>query len=180
MSRPDREVSVSRQLRSTLVALTGVAALVLLAACGSSGSSKSEVADTSSTTRPTASSSTTAPGALPTLQLVDTGLGKVIADADGKVLYLYRPDGTAEVSTVPAAILQAWPPVVVKTPPTVGPGLDPHEVGSGTQPNGLKWVRYNGHLLYGFTGDAAPGDTNGNNINGVWFAVTAAGDAVGA
>ena len=37
-----------------------------------------------------------------TLQLVDTSLGKVIAGADGKVLYLYKPDGTAEVSTVPA------------------------------------------------------------------------------
>ena len=49
---------------------------------------------------------------------------------------------------------------------------------TGTQPNGTKWVRYNGHLLYGFTGDAAPGDINGNGIGGIWYAVTAAGDAV--
>jgi predicted lipoprotein with Yx(FWY)xxD motif len=166
-----------RTARSVVATVIGVLAL---AACGSSGGSSGagSGADTSSTTKPTGTSSTSAPGAKDTLTLVDTSLGKVIAGADGKVLYLYRPDGTAEQSTVPAAILSAWPPVVVKTAPTVGPGLDQSKVSAATQPNGMQWVRYNGHLLYGFTGDAAPGDTNGNNISGVWFAVTAAGDAV--
>ena len=108
----------------------------------------------------------------------DTSLGKVIAGADGKVLYLYTPDGDAEVSTVPAGILGIWPPVVAKTAPTVGTGLDQSLVSTGTQPSGMKWVRYNGHLLYGFTGDAAPGDINGNGAGGIWYAVTAAGAAV--
>jgi predicted lipoprotein with Yx(FWY)xxD motif len=178
MSARPREVPVLRKVCSTLALLAGALAL---AACGSSGSTSGggDVADTSSTSRPAgASSSTTAPGARPTLQLVDTSLGKVIGDAQGKVLYLYEPDGTAAVSTVPAPILQAWPPVVVKSAPTVGAGLDPAKVSTGRQPDGFTWVRYNGHLLYGFTGDAAPGDTNGNRINDVWFAVTAAGEAV--
>jgi predicted lipoprotein with Yx(FWY)xxD motif len=167
---------MKRNVRLVAAALIGV---VALAACGSSGGSKGagDEADTS-TTRPAATSSTSAPGAKDTLQLADTSLGKVIAGADGKVLYLYQPDGTAEVSTVAPGVLVAWPPVVVKTAPTVGAGLDQSKVSAGTQPNGMKWVRYNGHLLYGFTGDAAPGDTNGNGIAGVWHAVTAAGDAV--
>jgi predicted lipoprotein with Yx(FWY)xxD motif len=166
-----------RSTRSVAVIVIGVAAL---AACGSSSGSKSGGgADTSSTTKSDATSSTTAPGAADTLQLVDTSLGKVIAGADGKVLYLYKPDGTAEQSTVPAGILGAWPPVVVKTAPTVGAGLDQSKVSAAAQSNGMKWVRYNGHLLYGFTGDASPGDTNGNGIGSVWYAVTAAGDAVG-
>ena len=166
-----------RNVRLTLVALVGVAAL---AACGSSGSKSGAggEADTSSTTRSSDTSSTTAPGAKPTLQLVDTSIGKVVAGADGKVLYLYQPDGGAEVSTVPAGILGAWPPVVAKSAPTVGTGLEQSKVSTGTQPDGMKWVRYNDHLLYGFTGDASPGDTNGNGIGGVWHAVTAAGDAV--
>lgn len=161
---------------------TIVIGAVALVACGSSSGSKSgdSGADTSSTTKSPATSSTTAPGAEATLQLVDTSLGKVIAGADGKVLYLYKPDGTAEQSTVPAGILGVWPPVVVKAAPTVGAGLDQSKVSAAAQPNGMKWIRYNGHLLYGFTSDAAPGDTNGNGIGGIWFAVTADGDAVAA
>ena len=167
---------MKRNVRLVAAMLIGAVALV---GCGSSGGSKSDSgADTSSTTKPSATSSTSAPGAKDTLQLVDTSLGKVIAGADGKVLYLYQPDGSAEVSTVSAGILGAWPPVVVTTAPTVGTGLEQAKVSAAAQPNGMKWVRYNGHLLYGFTGDAAPGDTNGNGIGGVWHAVTAAGDAV--
>jgi predicted lipoprotein with Yx(FWY)xxD motif len=164
---------MKRNVRVAVAALIGV---IALAACGSSGGSTSSgngEADTTSTTAASATSSTTAPGAKDTLHL-----GKVIAGADGKVLYLYTPDGTAEVSTVPAAVLQAWPPVVVKVAPTVGTGLDASKVGTGTQPSGAKWVRYNGHLLYGFTGDASPGDINGNGISGVWHAVNASGDAI--
>jgi predicted lipoprotein with Yx(FWY)xxD motif len=163
-----------------LVAMTVIGAAVLVA-CGSSSGSKSDDsgADTSSTTKSAATSSTSAAGAEATLQIVDTSLGEVIAGADGKVLYLYTPDGTAEQSTVPAGILGAWPPVVVKTAPTVGSGLEQSKVSAPVQSDGMKWVRYNGHLLYGFTGDASPGDTNGNGIGGIWFAVTADGNAVG-
>jgi predicted lipoprotein with Yx(FWY)xxD motif len=154
---------MKRKVGLTAAVLVGV---VTLTACGSSGGSKSSgEADTTTTTKPSATSSTTAPGAKATLQLADTSLGKVVAGADGKVLYLYTPDGTAEVSTVPAGTLQAWPPVVVTTAPTVATGLDQSKVSVGTQANGQKWVRYNGHLLYGFT-------------SGVWHAVNPSGDAI--
>lgn len=167
---------MKRNYRITVAVLAGA---IALAACGSSGGSEGGGgADTSSTTKASSTSSTTAPGATATLQIVDTSLGRVIAGADGKVLYLYTPDGDAEQSTVPEAILSAWPPVVVKTAPTVGDGLDQSLVSTGTQANGEQWVRYDGHLLYGFTGDAAAGDTNGNGIGGVWFAVDAAGQAI--
>ena len=167
--------------RNVWLVAASLIGVVALTACGSSGGSKSDSgADTTSTTKSEATSSTSAPGAEDTIQLVDTSLGKVIAGADGKVLYLYKPDGTAEQSTVPSAILGAWPPVVVTSAPTVGTGLEQSKVSTGAQSDGAKWVRYNDHLLYGFTGDAAPGDTNGNGIGGIWFAVTAAGDAVAA
>ena len=165
-----------RTARPIVVLVVGFLALT---ACGSSGGSKSGAgASTSSTSRSTTTSSAPAASATATLQLVDTSLGKVIAGADGKVLYLYTPDGTAEQSKVPAAILGAWPPVVVTSSPTVGTGLDQSKVSTGAQPDGAKWVRYNGHLLYGYVGDASPGDTKGNGIGGIWFAVTASGDAV--
>jgi predicted lipoprotein with Yx(FWY)xxD motif len=33
-------------------------------------------------------------------------------------------------------------------------------------------VTYNGHLLYTYSGDSKPGDTNGEGIGGVWFVAT--------
>jgi predicted lipoprotein with Yx(FWY)xxD motif len=151
---------------------------LVLAACGSSGGS-SKSADTSSSS---SSSSTSSPlpftdGTSTTLQLVPTSLGKVVADSKGKVLYLYVPDGTATVSKVPVAALAAWPPVQADAVPTLGPGLTA-KAAANAQPNGQQWVSYNGHLLYGFTGDQKAGDVNGNGSGNIWYAVTAAGGPV--
>ena len=104
-------------------------------------------------------------------------MGKVVADSAGKVLYLYVPDGTATVSTVPAGVLTLWPPVQATAVPTLGPGLTAKS-STGAQPNGQQWVLYNGHLLYGYTGDTKAGDVNGNALGNVWYAVTAAGEPV--
>lgn len=151
-----------------------VAFAVVVAACGSSGASKAGSGD-GSTTSSTTSGSTDATST--TLQLVKTTLGKVVADSDGKVLYLYVPDGTSTVSTVSAGTLAAWPPVQATGVPTLGPGLTAKS-STGAQPNGEEWVMYNGHLLYGFTGDTKAGDVTGNGLGSVWYAVTAAGEPV--
>ena len=153
-----------------------VAFAVVIAACGSSSASKaSDKSTTTSTTTTTTAGSTDATST--TLQLVDTTLGKVVADSDGKVLYLYVPDGTSTVSKVSAGTLAAWPPVKATGVPTLGPGLTAKS-STGKQPNGEEWVMYNGHLLYGFTGDTKAGDVNGNALGDIWYAVTAAGEPV--
>ena len=158
-----------------------VAFAIVIAACGSSSSkggtygSGDKKRGTSSSSSTPVSSSTDATST--TLQLVDTALGKVVADSDGKVLYLYVPDGTSTESKVTGGLLAAWPPVQADATPTLGPGLTA-KVSTGTQPNGQKWVMYNGHLLYRFTGDQKAGDVNGNGLSNVWYAVTAAGEPV--
>ena len=40
-------------------------------------------------------------------------------------------------------------------------------------------VTYAGHPLYRYSGDTAPGDTNGNEVGDVWYAVNAAGEPAG-
>jgi predicted lipoprotein with Yx(FWY)xxD motif len=152
-----------------------VAFAVVVAACGSSASKAKSTDTTTTTTTTTTAGSTDA--ASTTLQLVNTTLGKVVADSDGKVLYLYVPDGTSTVSKVSAGTLAAWPPVKATGVPTLGPGLTAKS-STGTQPNGEKWVMYNGHLLYRFTGDTKAGDVNGNGLANIWYAVTAAGEPV--
>ena len=44
--------------------------------------------------------------------------------------------------------------------------------------NGDGQVTYAGHPLYTYSGDIAAGDTNGEGISGLWFAVSTAGDKV--
>ncbi len=154
-----------------------VAFALVIAACGSSGGSKGSAADTGTTKKTTTTSAAGTDATSTTLQLVDTALGKVVADSAGKTLYLYVPDGTATVSKVSAGTLAAWPPVKADATPTVGPGLTA-KPSTAKQPNGEEWVAYNGHLLYGFTGDAKAGDVNGNGLGNVWYAVTAAGGPV--
>lgn len=156
-----------------------IACAIGVAACGSSSSSTAKTPASTPSSKPTSSGSTSESSdpSSTTLQLVKTPLGKVVADSAGKVLYLYVPDGAATVSTVPAGVLAAWPAVQATGVPTLGPGLTA-KASTGAQPNGQQWVLYNGHLLYGFTGDTKAGDVNGNAIGNVWYAVTAAGEPV--
>ena len=54
-------------------------------------------------------------------------------------------------------------------------------LGTTTRSDGGKQVTYNGHPLYLFAGDNAPGDTNGQGFDafgGSWFALSAAGNQV--
>jgi predicted lipoprotein with Yx(FWY)xxD motif len=61
-----------------------------------------------------------------------------------------------------------WPPVTGTA--AAGPGL-PGRVGTITRTDGSRQLTYNGHLLYTYVGDTAPGQANGNNLNlngGLW------------
>lgn len=48
-----------------------------------------------------------------------------------------------------------------------------------TREDGAEQVTYGGWPLYHFAGDEAPGDTNGQGVNDVWFVVDPSGEAVG-
>ena len=40
-----------------------------------------------------------------------------------------------------------------------------------TRTGGIKQVTYGGHPLYYFKGDTAPGQTNGEGVEGVWYLI---------
>ena len=153
------------------------------AACSSDGDSTS-TSDRYGSSNPTsttaASTSTTgAPAAAAgpaTAQVGDTRLGKVVVDAQGRTLYLFGSDqGTT--SSCSASCRQTWAPVVDGgSAARAGTGLDAAKLTTVVQADGVRQVAYNGHLLYTYAGDRAAGDTNGQGVGGVWFAVTAAGD----
>lgn len=174
-----------KRWRVMLVGLVGTA--VLLAACSSS--SKSSTSKTTTTPAPVVSTTSSSPStstpstsvaAHATLAVVtNSKLGKqIIVAASGKTVYLYVPDGTSTTSKVPAALKSVWPAVTASGTSTVGASLDKTKLAVDPQPDGTKQVAYNGHLLYTFQGDAAPGSASGERLGGIWFVLSPAGTKI--
>jgi predicted lipoprotein with Yx(FWY)xxD motif len=108
-------------------------------------------------------------------------LGKVLVDSRGRTLYLFRKDAGGRSSCVVAACAAAWPPVRAQGMPLAGTGLSPAKLTTTARSDGAPQVLYNGHPLYRYTGDAKPGDTNGQRLTAfgaAWFAVSGAGQVV--
>lgn len=115
--------------------------------------------------------------AKPVVAVGSTGLGDVLVDGDGRTLYLFTRD-SAGTSVCEGSCVEQWPPLIVSSDPGAGQGADQAKVGTITRSNGERQVTYAGKPLYRYKADAKPGDTKGHGVNGVWFAVTAAGEQV--
>lgn len=154
-------------MRNRLLALMVlVAAALLAAACGSSSPGSGGASGTSSS--PASSGS-----ALKTTTI--SGV-TVLTNAKGFTLYWFVPD-TSTKSNCNGSCAQIWPPV--KGPATAGSGVT-GKLGTITRSDGSTQATYDGHPLYTYTADTAPGQANGNGINvsgGVWHEVTASGAA---
>ena len=106
---------------------------------------------------------------------------QVLVDSNGMTLYLFVPDGTATQSTVPAQFKPNWPPVTAVGAPTAGPGIDMTKLEVHAQSDGTPQVSYNGHLLYTYINDKAPGDANGQGLGpNNWFVLDANGNPIAA
>jgi predicted lipoprotein with Yx(FWY)xxD motif len=113
----------------------------------------------------------TAPGALTAARI---GAVTVLADANGRTLYWFAPDSAAR-SACYGSCAAYWPPV--KGPARAGPGVT-GKLSVLTRTGGSVQAAYDGHPLYTYVGDSAPGQANGNGLNlngGLWHEVTASG-----
>ena len=115
------------------------------------------------------------PAALGVSQTDD--LGEFLVDAEGMTLYLFTND-TDNTSTCYDDCASAWPPLLTGGEPTVGEGLDAALVGTTERTDGTTQVTYGGWPLYTWVQDEAPGDTTGQDVGGVWYVVSPAGEAV--
>jgi predicted lipoprotein with Yx(FWY)xxD motif len=168
--------------------LAGALAMtVALAACGGSDDNSSKVSSnttttteapaatttTSAATTTSIATTTTAPAAA-TVKAGTVSAGNIVVSADGKTLYAYMPDGTGTTSMCTGGCAGVWPPLMASGTPVAGPGLDASKLSAA--PSGQ--VIYGGHLLYGYTGDTAPGQANGQGLANIWHVVSVSGDII--
>lgn len=97
-------------------------------------------------------------------------LGKFLTDEQGFTLYVFMND-PRNTSTCEAECAQRWPPFLTAGKPLAGPGVNAALLGTIRRKDGTTQVTYNGHPLYYFSGDAKPGDTNGQGFNNLWYVI---------
>jgi predicted lipoprotein with Yx(FWY)xxD motif len=155
-------------MRNRWLAPAGLAAAALVvAACGSSSSSGGSGGS---------GNSPAAAGATTTLEAKKVGSATLLTNSKGHTVYWFVPD-TSTQSKCNGACSHYWPPV---------PG--PASAMSGvkgtltviTRSDGSKQAAWNGHPLYTYIGDTAPGQAKGNGLNlsgGVWHDITLSGSS---
>jgi predicted lipoprotein with Yx(FWY)xxD motif len=154
----------------------GLAAVVLaVAACASSSSSSSSPAAPSSTPAAAPASSSAASSGTVLSRTIDGTA--VLTNSKGLTLYWFAPD-TPTTSKCTGTCASYWPPVT--GPVTAGSGVT-GTLGTITRPGGTVQATYDGHPLYTYVGDTAPGQNKGNGINGsggLWHEMTVSGTVV--
>ena len=104
-------------------------------------------------------------------------LGSFLVDDKGMTLYLFTKD-TPNTSVCYDKCATAWPPLLTTGDPIAGEGADASLLGTTKRKDGSVQVTYNGWPLYYYEKDKAAGDVTGQDVGGVWYVVSAAGDQV--
>jgi len=143
------------------VAVGGVSALALVLL---------GVAVAGAATAPSAPASPTASGQV--LKTIQIKGATVLTNSKGMTLYWFAPD-TPTKSACYGSCAAYWPPVYGAQ--KAGPGVT-GTLGTIKRTDGTMQATYDGHPLYTYIADNAPGQATGNNINlngGLWHEVLA-------
>jgi predicted lipoprotein with Yx(FWY)xxD motif len=100
------------------------------------------------------------------VKTMDIGGKEVLTDAKGMTLYTFDKD-TAGVTNCYDDCAVKWPPALA--------AADAKADGEFTlvdRKDGSKMWAFKGMPLYGWVKDAAPGDTTGDGVGGVWHTAT--------
>jgi predicted lipoprotein with Yx(FWY)xxD motif len=159
----------------TFLASAAAIPLVALAVSACGGSSAATASPP-----PTAPKTTTTPTKTATIRVANSRLGRILVDATGRTLYLFKADiGTT--SACSGACATAWPPLRTGATPVVAGGANAALVGTIPRSDGARQVTYQGHPLYLFVKDHKPGDITGQGVvafGAAWFVLSPAGNQI--
>jgi predicted lipoprotein with Yx(FWY)xxD motif len=147
-----------------LLGLTMAALGLTLTACGAGHGSTTQAG----------SDSGSRPGAAVSVAQ-NPAQGAILVDSKGRTLYLFEQDN-GTTSACKGACARVWPAFTAGASPAAGSGVDAARLATADGQIAQQ-VTYNGHLLYSYSGDAAPGDVKGVGIPG-WYPVSPSGTKV--
>lgn len=143
----------------TLIVISAAVAIIVATGGGAAKANRRVVASTSS------------------LSVKQTALGRTLADANGRVLYLFEAD-KRDQSTLSSAGRAIWPPFTSAIKPAAGSGVSASEI---SVIKGTGQVAFNGHPLYYYVGDHGAGQANGQGLKqfgALWYVLSPAGRAI--
>jgi len=164
------------QCMAGVAAVFGVA--LLLAGCSGVGGSEGGSGGMYGPGTVSTSEAPTESSAPLDLGVATTKLGEVVVDSKGMTLYYFTNDhqGT-DTSACTAQCLTTWPIATTLNKEPVVEGVT-GQVGTIQSPEGSLQLTLNGMPLYTFAQDAQPGDTAGQGMGGVWYAVAPDGTMI--
>jgi predicted lipoprotein with Yx(FWY)xxD motif len=116
-----------------------------------------------------------------TIQLRRTPLGMILVDRRGFTVYAFSHDSrNHDTCLAMSGCASAWPPVRTSGRPRAGRGVRSSLLGTIRIAGGSQ-VTYDGHALYGYSGDSSPGSTGYVGVSafhGTWSALRSNGALV--
>ena len=102
-------------------------------------------------------------------KMTKDGVGSYLADAKGMTLYWFKKDSPGK-SACAGPCVEKWP-LYYRETVAAGEGTKAEDFGTITREDGKKQTTFRGYPLYYWGGDKAPGDTNGQGVNNVWYVI---------
>jgi predicted lipoprotein with Yx(FWY)xxD motif len=108
------------------------------------------------------------------------GLNPIVHNGTGFTLYRFDNDSAhPSRSSCNGDCAKKWPPVLVRPGSRIFvDGVSTDQIGIVKRADGTRQVTIGGWPIYRFSGDTAPGQTNGEGVGGTWFAVSPTGGKV--
>jgi predicted lipoprotein with Yx(FWY)xxD motif len=154
-------ITRSTPARAGWLAIAGVATLILGGCAPASA--------------PSGGPSSGTPVASGPIHTASTPLGEVIVDGAGMTAYVFDNDIAGSGSSAcSGACATQWPAITTSSATPEVEGVT-GTVGTIDAAGGGKQVTIDGHPLYTYAGDAAPGDTTGQGFGGIWWVVDPSG-----
>ncbi len=114
-----------------------------------------------------------------------TALGEILADRDGRTLYVFTDDEPGSPGRLPTLscvddCADDWPPLEFNSTrrPLAGEGVDQARLGTVRRDGRTTQITYAGRPLYYWAGDYAADDLRGQGVGGNWYVLSPRGDVI--
>jgi predicted lipoprotein with Yx(FWY)xxD motif len=114
------------------------------------------------------------------LTIVKSNFGQILANGRGRALYVFTSD-SGKTSNCYDDCARAWPPYIIKSKPRAVGDAKPGLIGTTRRTDGRLQATYDGHPVYYYVGDNAPGEVLCQAVEefgGFWYVIRANGKVV--